>query len=334
MLKLYRRKRDKNWRIRGTLFKRKLEESTETSDRLQAEILLNARVAEITRQHIQGTVLGRRPAPTFAEAVLTYIESGGERRFLSPLLEIFGERPIDEILQDDIDDAARRLLPGRAPATLNRQIYAPMSAVLKAAGVHTKIRRRKEGERAPRWLTPSEAKRLVDACNPSLRPLVIFLLYTGARVGEALWLDWSCVDLRQGHVTFPKTKNGAPRGLPLHPEALAALASLPHRSGEVFRRPDGLPYTRPREGDDADTSAGSRIACAFKGACRRAKIVNFRPHDCRHTWATWHYQKHRDLLALKEAGGWKSERIVARYAHINREHLRAEIDALPGLGSG
>jgi integrase len=334
MLKLYRRKRDKNWRIRGTLFGRKLEESTETADRTQAEILLNARVAEITRHHVQGAVLGRRPAPTFAGAVVIYVENGGERRFLAPLLKQFGARPIDEILQEDIDDAARRLLPGRAPATLNRQIYAPMSAVLKAAGVHTKIRRRKEAERPPRWLTAAEAKRLVDACNPSLRPLVTFLLYTGSRVGEALWLDWACVDLLRGHVAFPRTKNGEPRGLPLHPEAIAALGNLPHRSGEIFRRPDGLPYARPSEDDDDDTSAGRRISNAFKGACRRAGIVNFRPHDCRHTWATWHYQTHRDLLALKEAGGWRSERMVARYAHVNREHLRPQIEALPRLENG
>jgi hypothetical protein len=40
------------------------------------------------------------------------------------------------------------------------------------------------------------------------------------------------------------------------------------------------------------------------------------------------------LLALKEAGGWKSERMVARYAHVNKEHLRAEIDALPRLENG
>jgi integrase len=334
MLKLYRRSRDKNWRIRGTLFGRKLEESTETADKVQAEILLNARIAEITRHHVQGAVLGRRPAPTFAGAVVTYVENGGERRFLVPLLKIFGERPIDEILQDDIDDAARRLLPGRAPATINRQVYAPMSAVLKTAGVHTKIRRRKEAERAPRWLTASEAKRLVDACNSSLRPLVVFLLYTGARVGEALWLDWSSVDLQRGHVTFPTTKNGKARGLPLHSEAIAALASLPHRSGEIFRRPDGLPYARPHDEDEDDTSAGRRIASAFKGACRRAGIVNFRPHDCRHTWATWHYQQNRDLLRLKEAGGWKSERMVARYAHVNTDHLRDEIEALPRLENG
>ena len=85
---------------------------------------------------------------------------------------------------------------------------------------------------------------------------------------------------------------------------IAALASLKHRDGEVFRRPDGEPYERPR-GDD-DRSAGSKIGTAFSGALKRAGIKDFRVHDCRHTWASWHYREHRDLIALQRLGGWKT----------------------------
>ena len=106
-----------------------------------------------------------------------------------------------------------------------------------------------------RWISPEQADQLIEACNEQLRPLVIFLLYTGARIGEALWLNWSDVDLTRGHVIFPidpsdgrRTKNNEARGVPLHPRVRAALANLPHRDGEVFRRPDGLPYARLRAG--------------------------------------------------------------------------------------
>ena len=71
------------------------------------------------------------------------------------------------------------------------------------------------------------------------------MLYTGARTGEALWLDWRDVELTRAHVQFPKTKNGDARGVGLHPRAIAALANLKGRTGEVFRRPDGKPYSRP-----------------------------------------------------------------------------------------
>jgi integrase len=155
---------------------------------------------------------------------------------------------------------------------------------------------------------------------------------TGARVGEALWLDSRHVDLKRGHVSFPKTKNGEARGIPLHPRVIAALANLPHHEGCVFRRPDGAAYERPDADDDSDTSAGSRISTAFSGACKRAGVIDFHPHDCRHTWATWHYAANRDLGALQKLGGWKSVRMVMRYTHVNVDELRHTIDALPWAG--
>jgi integrase len=135
--------------------------------------------------------------------------------------------------------------------------------------------------------------------------------------------------LARAHVVFPKTKNGEARGVPLHPRVIAELANLAHRDGEVFRRPDGLPYQRPDPEDEEDHSAGTRIKTAFSGACRRAKITDFHPHDCRHTWATWHYVANRDLGALQRLGGWKTIRMVMRYA----QH-KDSIDRLPGGNGG
>ena len=57
--------------------------------------------------------------------------------------------------------------------------------------------------------------------------------------------------------------------------------------------------------------------------------MNFRPHDCRHTFATWFYAETRDLAALMELGGWKSASMVMRYTHVNVDHLAGAIDLLP-----
>ena len=76
--------------------------------------------------------------------------------------------------------------------------------------------------------------------------------------------------------------------------------------------------------------SGGQIKTAFRGACRRAGIVRIlSPHDCRHTWATWHYAANRDLVALMQLGGWKSEKMVLRYAHMNVAHLAKSMAALP-----
>jgi integrase len=77
--------------------------------------------------------------------------------------------------------------------------------------------------------------------------------------------------------------------------------------------------------------SGGPIKTAFKAACRRAGITDFHPHDCRHTWATWHYAANRNLPALMELGGWRSEKMVLRYAHV--EHLAESIAALPWANS-
>lgn len=333
-LKLEWRTDRTSWYIRGTVRGVRVRESCGTDDKEAAEAIRAQREWEI----LQGSIFGQQATASFLTAVRIYLENNGERRFLQPIIDHFGSMPLAKIDQAAIDAAARKLYPGAAPATLNRQLYAPMSAILNRAGERKlftpfRIARPKLPKGRVRWLTHDEAARLLDACAPHLRPLVAFLFYTGARIGEALWLDWRAVDLKRAHVTFIDTKTDDARGVPLHRGAVAVLANLPHREGEVFRRPDGFPYERLREDDDNDRSAGTRIKTAFRAACRRSGIADFSPHDCRHTWATWHYQENRDLNALMRLGGWKSERMVLRYAHINLGEVAHTIRAMPMIGA-
>jgi integrase len=339
-LRLVRRPRSPNWIIRGTLRGIRVEESTGTDNKKVVQEVRAKREGEILAQ----SIYGRRATATFAQAALSYLENRGNKRFLDKVISYFGTTALAKIDQDAIDIGSRKVYPKAAGATRDRQFYTPASAVLKHAakrGWCSPIIMERP-ERPPgrvRWITPKQADQLIGACNGQLRPLVIFLLYTGARIGEALWLNWSDVDLARGHVTFPidpndrrRTKNNEPRGVPLHPRVRAALANLPHRAGELFRCPNGTPYERLR--DENDTSAGGRIKKAFAGACRRAGIKHFTPHDCRHTWATWHYAKNRDLLALQKLGGWKTLAMVTRYAHVNVEELAHTIDNLPWNEAG
>ena len=59
----------------------------------------------------------------------------------------------------------------------------------------------------------------------------------------------------------------------------------------------------------------------------------FHPHDCRHTWATWHYVANRNIGALQRLGGWKTVSMVMRYTHVNVEELQDTIDRLPSGGN-
>ncbi len=339
-LKLVERHGSPNWYLRGSVRGHRVDESTGTGDRKAAEQIRVRREAEILTRTIHGDTATR----TFAEAALSYMETGGERTHIGPLLDRFGKRKLSSLGQHDIDQAAKALKPGAAPATINRHIHTPMAAVLHHAaekGWMPKpvIARPKMPKGRIRWITYAEADDLIAMAAPHLEPLVIFLLSTGARLSEALYLDWRQVDLGRGHVTFLDTKNGEDRGVPLHPRAVAALANLPHRKGAVFRRPRKgkkacFQGEDTREVGDAYADrggeGGGQVKTAWRTMCKNAGIMDFSPHDCRHTWATWHYMENRDVNALMELGGWKSLDMVIRYTHINKDHLAAGIGKMWG----
>lgn len=60
---------------------------------------------------------------------------------------------------------------------------------------------------------------------------------------------------------------------------------------------------------------------AFRAGLKRAGIENFRWHDLRHTFASWHIQNGTPLHILTELGGWSSDEMVKRYAHLSADHL-------------
>jgi integrase len=64
-----------------------------------------------------------------------------------------------------------------------------------------------------------------------------------------------------------------------------------------------------------------RVGSGWKRALRRVGITDFRFHDLRPTWASWHVTNGTSLQELMELGGWKSYEMVLRYAHLAPDHL-------------
>lgn len=74
---------------------------------------------------------------------------------------------------------------------------------------------------------------------------------------------------------------------------------------------------------------------AWTKAKQRAGITNYRFHDNRYTWASWLRQRGVRLEDLQELGGWQSEAMVRRYAHIEADmHLRHATAKLDGILDG
>ena len=72
-------------------------------------------------------------------------------------------------------------------------------------------------------------------------------------------------------------------------------------------------------------------ASAWRGACKRAGIAGASPHTLRHTWASWHYAMHRDLMRLKSDGDWSTVSQTERYTKLVPATMAPEIRKFLGL---
>ncbi len=315
--------------LRGSIDGRRIYESTGTDRPELAQEYRAVRETALYRAALHGAPADRH---SFGEAVNGYLKDRqpgeGTRARLNKLLRHFGPRTmVDDIEQERIDRAADAILrPGYAPPTKLREIVTPTKAVLQWAAARGWCRvpafeRGAPGRSRTEWLTPAEVDAQIAAAEQHLRPLLTFLYGTGARLGEALDLQWQDVDLPHGRATLRDTKNGRDRLLrDLPPRVIAALANLKHRDGPVFRQRRGKPYT------DRERLSGGQIRKGWAGSLSRAKITKpVTPHHARHTWASWHYAMHKDLLRLKIDGDWSSVVLVERYAHLVPEGLVPEI---------
>ncbi len=70
---------------------------------------------------------------------------------------------------------------------------------------------------------------------------------------------------------------------------------------------------------------------AWRAALIRAGIANFRWHDLRHTWASWHVQRGTPIYVLKELGGWADLEMVQKYAHLSSNHLAQYVERVSGM---
>jgi len=73
---------------------------------------------------------------------------------------------------------------------------------------------------------------------------------------------------------------------------------------------------------------------AWTNALERAGIDNFRWHDLRHTFATWHRQAGTPTHELQRLGGWKTLSMVERYAHVAPEGLQIAAGRLDNVLQG
>lgn len=244
-------------------------------------------------------------------------------RWLSPYLS--GKR-LRDVDRETIMVAAWDKVRETSPATANRFLALIRAILRRACRVWEWIDRMPHVELFAeksirvRWITAGQARRLLDVLPVHQREMVLFALATGLRQGNVLRLEWGQVDMRRrvAWIHADQAKGRRSFSVPLNETAMAVLRGCkgkhPHR---VF------------------TYKGKPIAwantLAWRRALQRARIKDFRWHDLRHTWASWHVQHGTPLYVVQDLGAWRSETMVRRYAHLAPSHYAehaAAIDAV------
>lgn len=299
---------------------REIRETAQTTHRRQAQEYHDQRKAECWRI----AKLGERPRHTWPEAVVRWIEEHPDRKSLRNVLNalrladaVLGKQSIDAISRDDLALFVRqRRASGAKNSTINAQM-ASILAVLHAAKhwgwipSAPSMRRLPDAERRIRWLTREEADRVLTELPARQAAMMRLALATGLREQNVCRLEWKQLDLerRVGWFYGDQLKNGKALAIPLNAEAVIVLRE---QWGQHLRWVFPTIHGHPARNANTVT---------WRNALRRAGIENFRWHDLRHTWASWHVQAGTPLPVLKELGGWSSLEMVLRYAHLGAEHL-------------
>jgi len=197
---------------------------------------------------------------------------------------------------------------GNSNATINRKMAA-LSKLLRKAYKMGDIRslpefkRLKEKAGRIRFLEPEEEVRLFAAISEKsdlYGRFCIFLIDTGARLGEGIGLRWQ--DIQGERVTFWLTKSGRSRSVPLTERASAAVRACERR----------------RRGPFANI-----VQAQFRAAWNEAKQEvglgtepDVVPHILRHTCASRLVQGGIDIRRVQTWLGHQTLQMTMRYAHL------------------
>ncbi|MCR9139068.1 MAG: site-specific integrase [Alphaproteobacteria bacterium] len=212
---------------------------------------------------------------------------------------------------------------GNKNSTINRK-FASLSKILRKhhrnGGLATLPDFQKLPERNARirFLTIEEEQQLLrhlEEENHHYAQLSRFLAESGARIGEALHLNWS--DIGPRHVTFWETKSNRPRTIPLSQRAIKVIEvqrqQLAMKPGP-FRN---VAYYRFRKGWN---NAKDRTEMRDD-----PQVV---PHVLRHTCASRLAQAGVDIKRIQEFLGHRTLAMTLRYAHLSPKHLDVCADVL------
>jgi integrase len=311
----------------------RVQESSHSSRRADAEALLNLRKSEILRG------LYKRPVKiAFGEFGTRYMEYAKankrswlrDEQMLRHLKEFFGtERQLANITAADIEGYKLRRKAKVSGSTVNREL-ALLKRMFNLAiswdlfldlNPFRKVKFFREVNLGLRVVSPEEEEKLLRNASPYVQDLIRFGLNTGLRIGEIFGLQWANVDLEKSILSVFAPKTQKSRAVPINSDARKVLEywALGRRNEFVFYNPEtGAPFV--------DLKVG------FGLACRKAGIEGVTWHTLRHTFASRLVDRGVDIVTVQQLLGHSTITVTMRYTHTNLDSKRAAVAKLENHG--
>lgn len=179
-----------------------------------------------------------------------------------------------------------------------------------------------------RFLTPSEARRLIDAAQmPHVRLFIELALHTAGRPSSILDLTWDRVEFKRGRISLDN---------PGRDRTAKGRATVPIGS-ERFKRLLQQAHSAARTTHVIEW-AGKKVASVKKAisrAAERAGLEGVTPYVLRHTAAVWLAEAGVPMSEISQYLGHTSTSVTERiYARYSPDYLRRASDAISTVLSG
>lgn len=275
-----------------------------------------------------------------------------QHRLVNHLQPRWGNEPIGSITRHDVKEWVAELnrRSTLGPETVKRIVHlfsASMNAAVDAEVIpNNPAARLKLASGAPdqeRYLTRDEYEK-VRAQLPTVRDQLLadVLVHTGMRWGEVAGLHVRRIDLDRQMVRVVETYGEAdgrmkpyPKGkkvreVPVVPNLLEVFAEMDWRGDcgvehSVGRCVGRLALTTESGSPLRNSNWTERV---WRPAVKASGVGHVRPHDLRHTYASWLLQQGISLADVGKLLGHVSPQTTQRYAHLAETPSAAVLAAL------
>jgi integrase len=290
--------------------------------------------------------IGERKTPptlkVFAERFIGFVETRNAskpqtirvyRMRLDRLLEFepLAEERLDRIDAAELEDYVQYRIKKVSPTTVNRELMTlrrllNVAAQFKVIAAVPRIQLLKGEKERTFVLSPADEAQYLGLAPQPLKDAAILLIDTGLRVGEAVALKWSDIELM--------------------PVGSAAFGYLRVREGKSKHAKRTVPLTaRTRimleERRRQESNRSERVFCIQLGtsfAHLHAKVrlemkqpTEFVLHSLRHTFLTRLGEAGADAFTIKTVAGHSSVTISQRYIHPTGEAVERAFQRLESL---